>query len=197
LDSSTGVLGASTDAGDSFGENLGLAVATPSGKFLYVQGFYQFLAYNAVFCFSITGAGGQLTSLGPFPISAGTPNGIAMDGQGRFLYVSEYVGMVSDISGQQTNTIQAYSIDPGTEDLLEGPVLTSTSTTVGLLSAQAIDPDSRYLYTATGLSNGYAISVYAIDPVTATLTEVQGSPFFADSLTEGIGYSQRVFVSPR
>lgn len=208
----SGVLSGPTDAAPaSVVENLGLhPLVTPSAKFLYVRGFDQdpntqppVSPVNAIYCFSITGVEGQLTSVPGSPFIASnlsdpslfigeTPNGMVMDGQGRFLYLSDYDGV--DASGQSTNSIRAYTIDATSGALQNGPVFTSTS--VAWLSAQAIDSTNRYLYASTVLSNGVAISVYSIDASTETLTEIAGSPFLVRNTDPDQEYNLSIFAAP-
>lgn len=206
---STGVLSQLTDAAPNLSvESAGLhPLVTPFGEFLYIQGFDQNPAppvppVNAIYCFSITGSKGELTSLPGSPSIATNlkdpglfiglmPTGIAMDGHGRFFYLSDYDG--TNPSGQSINAIRAYTIDATSGALENGPILTSTS--VAQLSVQAIDPASKYLYAATVLSDSLAISVYAIDPTTEVLTEVPGSPFFVINTTEGVEYNLSLFTS--
>jgi len=158
---------------------------------------------NAIYCFSIAGSEGQPTSLPGSPFIATnlydpnsfiglTPNGMTMDSQGRFFYLSDYDG-IND-SGQSINAIRAYTIDATSGALENGPVLTSTA--VAQLSVQGIDPPSKYLYAATVLSSSLAISVYAIDITTQVLTEVPGSPFFVTNTYEGAPYNLSLLVSP-
>lgn len=206
---STGALSQLTDAAPNLSiENMGLhPVVTPSGKFLYVQGFDQSSVVtppvNAIYCFSITGSEGQLTSLPGSPFIAtdlndpslfigSMPNGMTIDGQGRFFYLSDSDG--TNASGQSINAIRAYTINATGGALANGPILTSIS--VVWLSVQAIDPASKYLYAATEISSGLAIAVYAIDATTEVLTEVPGSPFYVTNSPEGVQYNLSLLVSP-
>jgi 6-phosphogluconolactonase (cycloisomerase 2 family) len=206
VDPNTGVLSLLTNVAPMLTtDSVGISpLATPSGKFLYIQAFDQSGgAVNAIYCFSIAGIHGELTSLPGSPFIANnptdpslviglTPNGMVMDGQGRFFYLSDYDGTNGDL--QATNAIRAYTINSTTGALQNGPILTSTS--VAWLAVQAIDPASKYLYAMTLLSSSIAISVYAIDPTTLELTEVPGSPYPVINTPEGSEYSLKLFATP-
>ncbi len=213
LNPTSGALGLPIDAAStSLIENTGLhPIVTPSGKFLYVQGFDQdpltsppVPPVNAIYCFAINGSNGELTNLPGSPFIASNlldtslfigpePNGIAMDGKGRFFYLSGF-GDSFSVSGQPTNSIRAYSIDTTTGALQNGPVLTSTSTYS--LSAQAIDPTNSYLYAATVLSGSIDVSVYSINSSTLALTEISGSPFLVANTDPGQEYNLSLFTTP-
>ena len=200
LDSGTGVLGPPTDAALNLPiESTGLhPVVTPSNEFLYVEGFDQSYFANAIYCFSVNGTNGQLTSLATSPFFVSelpNPNGMAMDGKGRFFYLSDF-GDSFSASGQPTNSIRAYSIDPTTGALQNGPIFTSTSTY--WLSAQAIDPTNSYLYAATVLpgTGSLDISVYSINPSTQALTEIPGSPFLVANTDPDQEYNLSLFTTP-
>ena len=211
LNSSTGSLSALTDAApDVIVENLGLPpVATPSGKFLYVQGFDQdpmtqppVSPVNAIYCFSITGSEGELTSLSGSPFISSnlldpsvfigpTASGMVMDGKGRFLFLSDFGS--SNSSGQQINSIRPYTITSDTGALQNGPVLSSSTVA---WYVQAIDPTNRYLYAWVLLPTSIGVSVFSIDPSTAALTEIPGSPFPVTDTSVYLEYNVRVSASP-
>jgi 6-phosphogluconolactonase (cycloisomerase 2 family) len=180
---------------------------TPSGKFLYEQGFYQspptgppFYAtpVNVIWGYAIDGANGTLTSVPDTPVPQNTvglgftPNGMVMDAQGKFLYVSVYNG--TDSSGLSQNSILTFAIDQSTGALTQTATLSSTSQ--AQLSVQAVDPSNKYLYASSVLSSGLAITVYAISPTTGGLAEIPGSPFFVVSPPVGVQYTLRVIPSP-
>jgi 6-phosphogluconolactonase (cycloisomerase 2 family) len=189
-------------------ENQGVpALATPSGKFVYAQGFYQSppsgppfygTPVEVIWGYAIDGPNGTLTSLpsGPVPqntIGLGfTPNGMVMDPQGKFLYVSVYNGVNN--SGQSQNSIMTFAIDPSTGALTNTSTLSSTSQ--ASLSVKAVDPSDMHLYASSVLSNGLAITAYAISPITGALTEIPGSPFFVVSPPQGIQYNLEVIPGP-
>lgn len=202
LNTSTGALSSPVDAAPStIIENLGLPpVATSSGKFFYVQGFCQSCSppANVIWGFSIVGPNGTLTNLtnSPFlqntPGLGFTPNGLVMDTQGKFLYASVYEGM--NASGNSQNSILIFSIDQSSGELQYNSTFSSTSQ--AWLSVKAVDPSNKFLYAASALSNGPAISVYSIDSTSGALTEIPGSPFSVVTTPEGVEYNVGIAVSP-
>ena len=194
LDTTTGALGTPIQAipFNDF-ENQGVPiVVTPSGKFLYEEGFYQSppqgppfygTPISAIWGYQITGADGSLTSLPVMPVPQNntglgfTPNGLVMDRQGKFLFASVYNGMGSQ-------SIWTFAIDQTTGSLTN----TSTLSTSGAyLFAQAVDPSNKYLYAAEYSSN-LSIAVYSI-AADGSLAEIPGSPFFVYALPTGVQYN--------
>jgi 6-phosphogluconolactonase len=185
LNTSTGALSAPKEAiplADF--EDMGLpVVATPSGKFLYEEGFFQSPSVgsprSAIWGFSITGSDGTLTSLPYMPAAQSlsglgfTPNGMVMDPKGDFIFVSVYDGV--NVSDQSQNTILTFAIDPSTGALTSSSTLSAPSK--GNIIVQAVDPSGKYLYASNSSPNGPAISVYAISSTSGALTEIAGSPF--------------------
>jgi hypothetical protein len=198
LDPKTGELTAPIDAAPNvITENMGISpVVTPAGKFLYIQGFDQdpmtqppVPSVNAIYCFAITGEHGQLSSLSGSPFIASnlldpslfigaTVTGMAMDGKGRYFYLSDFAG--------PDNSIRAYLIDAHSGALSNGPMLRSSSSA---WYVQAFDPTNRYLYAWTMDSGTLAVSVFAIDTSTAALTEVHGSPFPLTTMNPTVEYN--------
>ena len=205
LNTSTGVLAAPIEATPYVDfEDGGLPVlVTPSGKFMYEEGFYQSPPLGSGFSgpasviwgFAIGGASATLTNVPNTPVPKGTglgftPNGMAMDPEGKFVFCSVYNGTNS--SGQSQNSILTFAIDQSTGALTQSSSLSSTSQ--AWLIAQTVDPSNRYLYAASGSPNGYAVTVYSIAPSNGALTEIAGSPFFVLNPPEGIQYSMGVAV---
>lgn len=121
-----------------------------------------------IYGFNIPGAQGQLApiaSVGMFNPKTpfGVFTGMAMDGLGRYLYISE---------GQ---LIREFTIGAGGA-LEEGPILSTSSVNWTL---QAADPTGKYIYVwSNDYNNGnISLSVFTVDASTGTLTEVAGSPF--------------------
>jgi 6-phosphogluconolactonase len=159
---STGALGSPISRSGPAGS--GGIVAT-SGKFLYVSD----AQLDEIDAFSINASSGALTPITGSPFSVGSfpalaASGLAMDPQGKFLFVTETSGVVvgfhvNDSSGALTRV-------PG------APVF-SGSDPLGAV----VDRQGKFLYVAnTGDSNG-SLSAFAIDSGSGALTAVPGSPF--------------------
>jgi 6-phosphogluconolactonase len=98
------------------------------------------------------------------PISGFVPTGIALHPSKKFLYAINSNG----------NSISRFNI--ATDGTL---TISSTPTPTGSGPREAvIDPSGQYLLVTNTLSDN--ISVYSIDNGTGALTEVAGSPFFAN-----------------
>ncbi len=186
IDPGSGTLGAPTVAAKTFSDislpNLTIApglMVIPSTKYFYLVG--QQLGETGIFAFSQTGSSGLLTPLpsySPYPIVASLPQitGTTMDGQGRFVYLSDatYTGS----TGQYTNRISAYSINSLNGTLQTGPVLNQTL--AGELVVMGADPTGKFLYAyrrPTSPNTSYTLDVFSIDSGTGTLTEVPGAPY--------------------
>lgn len=198
LDPNTGELTAPIDAAlNVITENMGISpVVTPAGKFLYIQGFDQgpttqppVPPVNAIYCFAITGEHGELSSLSGSPFIASnlldpslfigpTVTGMAMDGEGKYFYLSDF--------GGTDNSIRSYLIDAESGALSNGPILRSSS---AAWYVQGFDPTNRYLYAWTMDSGTLAVSVFAVDASTAALTEVPGSPFPLTTMNSTVEYN--------
>jgi hypothetical protein len=211
VDPSTGVLSSPIDAPDHqlpmTAFNLAIQpspMATPSGKFLYIGGSWNGLGTRGpgIFGYSITGTMGELSPIpgnGPFfpqnPLNL--PTGIVMDGQGKYIYLSDTNYGSIPLTVQPTNKIRAYAIDPTSGGLQEGPILTDTSALS--LSVQAVDPGSKFLYAWNQTQNAFGISVYAVNQATGSLTEVPASPYpvtpiqASDSI--GVYNNETIFTS--
>jgi 6-phosphogluconolactonase (cycloisomerase 2 family) len=209
LNSSTGALGPLIDAAPSQALEPIQALppqVTPSGKFLYIQGFYQDppltgpthgSPVNVIYGFSIDGPNGTLTSLPESPFYPDvlnlqvTPTGLVMDRLGKVLFYSFYAGATN--AGPSSNSIFTLTIDPKTGNLTVASMFT---TLTGYLLAQAVDPTNTYLYAYSVISTGPAISVFSIDANTGALTEIPGSPFSALSTNGDISYNLQILLSP-
>lgn len=179
----------------------------PSGKFVYVA---DNNLNGGISAFSITNSGtntGALTAIGT-PVLAGSyPDALAVDPSGKYLYVSNYGGIVGSVS--------AYTIDvAGGLTPIAGTFPTGVNP-----QAIAVDPSGKFVFVAnndgyltsfniTGTGSLNAISnilvgsslnsvaiypsgdyiyltdsvsnkiyAYSINSLTGTLTAVTGSPF--------------------
>jgi 6-phosphogluconolactonase (cycloisomerase 2 family) len=195
LDTTTGTLSSPISAipFNDF-ENQGEpAVVTPSGKFLYEEGFFQSppqgppfygTPTNAIWGYQITGADGSLTSLPAMPVPQNdtglgfTPGGLVMDHQGKFLFTSVN-------NSNAPPSIWTFSIDQSTGALTNTSTLSPMSAT--WLIAQAVDPSNKYLYCAD-YSNNLSISVFSI-AADGSLAEISGSPFAVYTLPIGLQYN--------
>jgi 6-phosphogluconolactonase len=147
-------------------------MADPSAKFLYVSDFTNDLLH----AFAINRSTGALTAVAGSPFSAGPgqvpgggafagPGGIAIDPNGKFLYVTR--ANASDVAG--------FSIDPATGSLT--PIAGST-VPVGSFPGQAtVDFSGKFLYVSNYGDSQGTISAFSIDPTNGALTPVPGSPF--------------------
>jgi 6-phosphogluconolactonase (cycloisomerase 2 family) len=206
LNPQTGVLSAPVNAlpGGFLPENQGIPpVASPNGKFLYLQAFDQEDAKPAIYCYSITGTHGELTAIqgvnGPpfilqYPPQIAATHALVIDPKGQSLYLTtddqdEITSFVT------SHSIRQYTIDPASGALTEQlPVsITSVAGSYNL----AVDPAGKYLYALSILFNsGIGLSVYAIDPTTGGVKEIPGSPFVVDPALSSLGDGTQIFISP-
>jgi 6-phosphogluconolactonase len=129
------------------------------GKFAYVANSRS----NSVTMYTIDPATGALTSIGT--IGAGkNPISVAVDPSGKFVYVVNNHGFISD----ELSDVSMYTIDASTGALtFIGSVATGG---VNSLSV-AVDPTGKFAYVANqgGDFNG-GVTMYTIDAVTGALT---------------------------
>ncbi|HSZ60466.1 MAG TPA: beta-propeller fold lactonase family protein [Terriglobales bacterium] len=137
--------------------------------------------YGSVLMLNIDGAHGYV-ALGPqTPIVEGTtPTGLALLPSRKFLYTANSFG----------DNISLYNVNgDGTLTLNQSPIPAGSGP-----HAAVIDPSGNYLLVTNSLSNN--ISVFQIDSSSGALTEVQGSPFYANaSPTELVFAGQFVYVT--
>jgi 6-phosphogluconolactonase (cycloisomerase 2 family) len=93
-----------------------------------------------------------------------SPESLAVDPAGRFLYVANVTG---------ANEITSYSITPSSGALTAVSTVGAGTFPLNIV----IDPAGQFAYVANENSND--ISVYAIDATTGALAQVAGSPFAA------------------
>jgi 6-phosphogluconolactonase len=145
----------------------------PFGKFLYTA---NYSATSDLSAYSIT-SGGALTQMSgsPFTVGPGTvASSVLADPLGRFLWV-DYFSLSMD----------CFSIDSNTGALSRLP-LSSPNSQIALNEApnssatpMAADPSGKFLYVLTqpgAVAQNFSITGFAIDPATAKLTPVPGSP---------------------
>jgi 6-phosphogluconolactonase (cycloisomerase 2 family) len=206
LNPQTGVLGAPVNAlPDGFlPENQGIPpVASPNGRFLYLQAFDQADGEPAIYCYSITGTHGELTAIqgvtGPpfiskYPPRIAMAHALVIDPKGQNLYLTTE-DVDSTTSTVSSHSIRQYTIDPASGALTEQlPV--SIASVAGSYNL-AVDPAGKYLYAVSVLFNsGVGISVFAIDSTTGGVKELPGSPFVADPASSSLGDSTQILFSP-
>jgi len=118
---------------------------------------------NSVLFMQINSITGEITSIGQTPqILGNSPKGLAL--LDKFLYVAN----------SQANTVSLFTIAK------DGSLSqNSAPTPAGSGPYQVIvDPSGKYLLVTNSLSNN--VSVFSIDSGSGALTEVAGSPFFAN-----------------
>lgn len=131
---------------------VGQLAASPDGKFLYV------LNQGSIGIFSIS-AGGTLAPVvgSPFATPAGGA-GFALTPDGKRLYVN-FQG--------NANTVQGFTFDPAASTLT--PIANAV---VNNATSITVDRSGRFAY----ISQGSALSTFAIDPATGGLTQLSQSP---------------------
>jgi 6-phosphogluconolactonase len=128
-------------------------------------------ADGSVLLLYIDGESGAITQGPKTPSTLGTtPTGLALLPSRQFLYAINSFA----------NTISIFNVNASDGTL----ALTGTPTQAGFgPSSAVIDPSGKYLLVTNNFGNN--VSVYAIDSGSGALSEVQGSPFFAnDNPTE-------------
>ncbi len=169
-DSTTGALTATS--GSPYSETLiGSALAVdPLGRFVYALNPNA----NNVSVFAIDQTTGALAKVPDSPFTADdatTPQVLAAEASGKFLYVGNHQGSQSGFT--TVGVIDIYSIDPNT-----GALASATPTpTPGPFNpvSMVVDAKGRFLYVyqgpngATGDAGG-AIEASQIDPITGLLT---------------------------
>jgi len=167
IDAGSGALTAIPGSPFPAGSTPQVAVADPSGNFLYVSNSLGVLA------FAIDATTGALTqtSASPFLLGSGA-EGLAVHPTGKFLFVC--------LPG--AGSIAAFNIDAATGALnaVEGSPFPS----IELMSSLTMDPKGKFLYTLGDFDG--RIFGYSIDSTTGKLTSLAGSPF---GLPEDLGNS--------
>ena len=158
------------------GASAFLAAVPPSGGFLYVivggEGF-------ALEPFAINPTTGALTSTNSFAQLGQNPQGIDIDFIDNFLFVSN-----NGIPGQTDGSISIFRMNSTSGALTAVPG--SPVTTTGSNPFQlAVDRSCRFLYVTNfnpskGTAGDYVLG-FEIDPLSAGLTPVAGSPFATPS----------------
>jgi 6-phosphogluconolactonase (cycloisomerase 2 family) len=144
----------------------------PSGKLVFA-GTNDFggAGKPGIFAFGVN-SDGSLTQLSSTSLPGdNAPSTIAVDPTGRYLYVSQIIGITASIVAFDINLISG-DLTP----LPGSPFPLSTPGCSDVLVTQITDPMGRFLYVSDGFSF-LAVSAFAISGTTGTLKEVLGSPF--------------------
>lgn len=122
--------------------------------------------YGSVLLLNIDGAHGYITQGAQTPIVDGsTPTGLALLPSRKFLYTANSFG--DDISLYNVNGDGTLTLNQNPTPAGSGP------------HAAIIDPSGKYLLVTNSLSNN--ISVFQIDTSSGALTQIAGSPFYANA----------------
>jgi 6-phosphogluconolactonase (cycloisomerase 2 family) len=122
--------------------------------------------YGSVLLLNIDGAHGYITSGAQTPIVEGTtPTGLALLPSRKFLYTANSFG----------DNVSLYNVNgDGTLTLNQNPTPAGSGPNTAV-----IDPSGKYLLVTNSLSNN--ISVFQIDTSSGALSQVPGSPFYANA----------------
>jgi 6-phosphogluconolactonase (cycloisomerase 2 family) len=122
--------------------------------------------------YSINTATGTLAALSGSPLSTGSsPESLAIDPAGRFLYAANVTG---------ANEVTSFSITPSNGMLTAVSSVGSGTFPLNIV----VDPAGQFAYAANQNSNN--VSVYSINATTGALTQVPGSPFAAGVNPRGV-----------
>jgi 6-phosphogluconolactonase len=177
VDSTTGMLSNPTETpGPSSSTGI---VALPKQGVLYVSDSYVSPSHpNQVDGYAINKSTGALTLLpgSPFtlPTSGGSLGSMAVDPEGKFLFVSN--------STNSFGMTDVLAIDNSSGNLTEvygSPFVDADQ------SFATVFPSGKYLFSVSDAAS--AIVAEAIDPNTGTLTPVSGSPFSTMGIAVGCG----------
>ena len=131
---------------------------------------------GTIHVFSVNSLTGGISEVPGSPFNAGlTPQYLALDPSGRFLYVAN----------QQSNDITAFSVNSSNGSLTELP---GSPFPIGSQPvAMGIDPTGRFLYVSASSATARGIYEFTIDGIAGVLTPTPGSPqaLFATSINFG------------
>jgi 6-phosphogluconolactonase len=122
---------------------------------------------GAVLLLNIDGSNGAITTGAQTPpVNGTTPNGLALHPSKKFLYAVN----------SQAFTVSIFNVNSDGTLTLSG-----TPTPAGPVPfAAVIDPTGKYLLVTNDIQEG-SVSVFSIDSGSGALSEVAGSPFFANA----------------
>ena len=135
----------------------------PSGRYVYVVSAVQ----NNVSAYQVDPATGTLAPIAgsPFTTNGGTPQGMVIDRGGRHLYVANFNSNTTSVG-----TVAAFAIDRATGALAHiagSPFLVFDGDVVDGISALALTPDGRFLFTL-----GYSLTTFSVDAATGALKRI-------------------------
>jgi 6-phosphogluconolactonase (cycloisomerase 2 family) len=160
VDRSTGVLSGPIGSANT-GDNPWALAVTPGGHFAYVASLSTQGSVAELAKYSINQSSGILTLQNSIAMSGAQPSSLAMDPEGRFLYVGR-------IQPFDNHKLEIYSIDPSGGGLsLVGGLLLGAGGEVGPIAVTA-EPQGEFVY-ALDSSLG-AIVPLKLDPTNGTLT---------------------------
>ena len=146
--------------------NLQMVALTPDGRFLYATD----LINSRVWEFSISSSGLPVL-LDNFVATGNSPEGIAIDSEGKLLYVANWL----------SNTISRFTITPGTGVLVSNGAPTPLETGCGPQEL-TVDPSERFLF----------VSCAALDKIARFSID-----FTSGNLTALPAFSTGAFTGPR
>jgi len=174
IDQSSGVLTPLAGGSIAVGSNPVDITVDRSGRYVYTANY----ASDDISAYSIDSATGYLTAVPGSPFTGVShPNAVVVDPSGKFLYAPNELA----VAGVQKG-VSAFTIDSSTGALT--PVAGSPYATANWASSIAIDPATKFLFTAFPSSN--EIAVFSIDSTTGGLTPVSGSPFATGTFPFGL-----------
>jgi 6-phosphogluconolactonase (cycloisomerase 2 family) len=190
IDSTTGSLTAVSGSPFAAGNGTALAMAVPSGNFLYAPNTTD----GTISAFSVNLSTGALTPLAgsPFAFAPGSPSFLAIDPASQFLYVAQ------NITNSANGSLVGYSINSTTGALtpLANPVAVSSDLFGGII----IDPGGKFLYVSGESSppvcDGGTCG-YSINSSTGALTPLPGNSINNNppgGVIEGFDPSGKFFV---
>ena len=160
VDHSSGVLSGPIGSANT-GDNPWALAVTPGGHFAYVASLSTQGSVAELATYSISQSSGILTLRNSIAMSGAQPSSLAMDPEGRFLYVGR-------IQPFDNHKLEIYSIDPSSGGLsLVGGLLLGSGGEVGPIAVTA-DPQGEFVY-AMDSSLG-AIVPLSLDATNGTLT---------------------------
>lgn len=165
IDQTTGVL-RSIGAGANNVSGARTIALTPSGQFAYVP-ISNATGHgdpgDTVGMFSVDSGTGALTSIGA-PVATGfTPNSLAVDPTGRFVYVANL----------DSNNVSMFGIDVSTGILTSlGPAVATGAQPTSIV----VDPSGEFVYVGDFGSSLREVSIYSVDTSTGKLTSIGTMP---------------------
>jgi 6-phosphogluconolactonase (cycloisomerase 2 family) len=141
---------------------------TPTGGNLYASNFLgppPFSGTTFITPFTVTGGGTTLTAGSNVTVGS-SPNGLAIDPSGKFLYVAN----------QGSGNVSAFTIGAGGAlSAVAGSPFASGSGAASRPLGASVDPTGNFLYVSNNADG--TVSGWRINTTTGALTAVPGSPY--------------------